>query len=55
MLRKLPKRHNAAKSKNDSEIATSITSGNERGANEGAAAGAEATEEGIVISIGVRQ
>ncbi|CAD6582569.1 MAG: hypothetical protein ASARMPRED_001000 [Alectoria sarmentosa] len=54
MLRKLPKRHNAAKSKNDSEIATSITSGNERGANEGAAAGAEATEEGIVISIGVR-
>lgn len=53
MLRKLPKKHNAAKSKSDSEIATSITSGNERGVNEEAVAEAEATEEAIVISIGV--
>lgn len=54
MLRKLPKRHNAAKSKSDSEIETSIASGNESGANEEAVAGAEAIEEAIVISIGVR-
>lgn len=54
MLRKLPKRRNAAKSKSDSEIATSITSGKERGVSEEAVAGAEATEEAIVISIGVR-
>lgn len=53
MLRKLPKRHNAAKSKSDSEIVTSITSGNERGANEEAVVGAEAIEEDIVILIGV--
>ena len=54
MLRKRLKRHNAAKSKSDSEIETSIASGNESGANEEAVAGAEAIEEAIVISIGVR-
>lgn len=55
MLRELPKRHNAARSKSDSEIETSIVLGNERGTNEGAGAGAEAIEEAIVISIGVRR
>lgn len=56
MLRKLPKRRNVAKSKSDSdsEIATSTTSGKERGENEEAVAEAEATEEAIVIPIGVR-
>lgn len=55
MLRELPKRHNAARSKSDSEIETSKILGNERGANEGAGTGVEAIEEAIVISIGVRR
>lgn len=55
MLKELPKRHNAARSKSDSEIETSILSDNERGANEGAEEGAEAIEEAIVISIGARR
>lgn len=55
MLRELPKRHNAVRSKSDSEIEISITLGNERGTNEGGGAGAEAIEEAIAISIGVRR
>lgn len=55
MLKELLKRHNAARSKSDSEIETSIVSDNERGANEGAGEGAKAIEEAIVISIGVRR
>ena len=54
MLRKLPKRHNVAKSKSDSEIETLTTSGNEREGNEEAVAVVEAIEGAIVISIGVR-
>ena len=53
MLRKLPKRHNVAKSKNDSEIETLTTSGSEREGNEEAVAVVEVIEEPIVISIGV--
>ena len=53
-LRKLLKRHNAAKSKSDSENETSIASDKESGANEEAVAGAEAIEEVIVNSTGVR-
>ena len=54
IARKLPKRPNAAKSKSDSEIETSRTSGKGRGAIEEAVAGAEAIEEATVISTGVR-
>ena len=54
MLRKLPKRHNVAKSKSDSEIETLTTSGSEREGNEEAVAVVEAIEGPIVISIGVR-
>ena len=54
MLRKLPRRHNGAESKRDSETETLTTSDNEREANEEAVAGVEAIEEAIVISIGVR-
>ena len=54
MLRELPKMSNAARSRSDSEIGTSTTSGNERGANEGPEAEVEAIEEVIVISIGTR-
>ena len=53
MLRKLPKRHNAAKSKSDNEIEIWRILGNERGANEEAVAGAKAIEEAIVILNGV--
>ena len=52
-LRKLPRRHNAAKSKSDSAIETSTTSGNVKGANEEAVAGGEAIEVAIVNMIGV--
>ena len=51
MLRELLKRHNAAKSKSDSEIEISTISGNERGANEEAVVGEEAIEGATVISI----
>ena len=54
MLRKLPKRHNGAKSKNGSEIETSTPSGNVKGANEEAVVGGEAIEVAIVNMIGVR-
>ncbi len=54
MLRELPKTHNAAKTKSDSESETSTTLGNEKGVNGAAAAGAEAIEGAIVISIGAR-
>ena len=54
MPRKLPKRHNVAKSKSDSEIETLTTSGSEREGNEEAVAVVEAIERSIVISIGVR-
>ena len=54
MLRKLPKRHNVAKSKSDSEIETLTTSGSEREGNEEAVAVVEAIGGPIVISIGVR-
>lgn len=53
MLKRLLRKHNAAKNKSDSEIVTLITSGNERGVNEEAVAGAEVIGEAIVISIGV--
>ena len=52
MLRKLSTRHNAAKSKSDSEIEILITSDNERGANEEAVAGVEVIGEAIMNSIG---
>ena len=54
MPRGLPNWHNAAKSKSDSEIETSIPLGSEREGNEEAAAGEEAIEGAIVILIGVR-
>lgn len=53
-LRKLPRTHNAARNKSDSEIETSTASGNVKGANEEAVAGVEAIEVAIVNMIGVR-